>query len=780
MSAFLLVSLCAEAAPEVLGEMPWSEGWSGIVGVMADGAVVGWGLPSEGSAGRPLVRVREDEEPEVLAHSALSAAVSGDGHVLGWLVAPGDARLETRGKPATWRPAEPIEQLLSAQDRVVGMRSEKLLTDMECDGEGDVVMCMSGTFSVPVPVTLVDLQQTIHLPDCPYPGHIYDHEGSTWLVCSRELVPLPPATGSPGVRAGPEGRLILREGALIYEGRGASWTLPHRGWSQATLLAGGRIVAGQAAGREGLAWWADGTQIAGPLGWPLVAAPDGSFLAWHEGERIVRMDPLTGVRLDEVGHGRPIVALDASPHGGWLVTADQQGEVLVWDLQRRELEERHHVSNEPISVAVRDDGRFAVQTRDAQVLLRDVGYPETLTLGPLSRDGRARGVLLPEDGTLRVYTLGKVDVFEAEGRFLRREDAPRPELARETCQELDGARWCTGWPTDGGLWRIEGDKRELVPIAPAISRLRLVRGGLLLSDRQGELFVPVQGKVAGAPRRLPGDPAKLEVAWSVLARPTGSGRIELISLEGLPEAVLEPPEPPTVPDTPVPPVRRPGSGPPITLVMALDGTGSFRAEMPLSRQLAFELLDSLERAYTPDDRVGVVTFHHRYAQIRSPLVPLADDADATTLRERLAQVDIASKGASPAAPREYPDETGSDPSTGLLGALSLLEGVPGRRVILLVTDGVTMAPGPGLLRGQQGYTEARWPEVINELHPDVDAVLAASRAAAARAEAEGVEVWVLAVADRRSCDYARPAQRCAFDHTDLLSAGRTLLGELGR
>jgi hypothetical protein len=164
--------------------------------------------------------------------------------------------------------------------------------------------------------------------------------------------------------------------------------------------------------------------------------------------------------------------------------------------------------------------------------------------------------------------------------------------------------------------------------------------------------------------------------------------------------------------------------------------------------------------------------------------------DATVLRERLARVDVAHKvfgppnrpqGGSPWGPLEYLDEAGSDPSTGLVGALSLLEGVQGRRVILLVTDGVTTAPGPGLLRGQHGYVEERWPEVSNELHPNVDAVLAASRAAAARAEELGIEVWVIAVGDQRSCSYARPIDRCVFTTPpELLKEGSDLISELSR
>jgi hypothetical protein len=363
-------------------------------------------------------------------------------------------------------------------------------------------------------------------------------------------------------------------------------------------------------------------------------------------------------------------------------------------------------------------------------------------------------VELLEDGTLQTRTDRRLDLFEAEGVFVRTATPP----ARR-CAEDGGVRWCGGEPLQGGLWRMENGQERFAAYTPRFSGLDIVRGGVLLTGPGGDFFVADTRGELSEPVRLRGEPNEVSAAaWSTLARPTTTGRIELVPLEGVPLAEPAPFAPPA-------PKREPGQGPGMSLVIAIEGASTFNSEMPLARQLAFELLDSLERAYTPQDQVGLVTFHHRRAQIRSPLVPLAEEAETTKLRARLSQFEVARRWFSPHAPREYPDETGSDPSVGLAAAMSLLEGVEGRRVIWLVTESGAEL-GPGLLRQQQGYVETRWPEVSNESHADEASVL-------------GIEVWVLAIQDQRSCTYARPTDRCVFTTTpELLQDGRGLVARI--
>lgn len=699
-----LVTVC-HGAPDLLGELPWSEGWSGVVGVTADGAVVGW----QGQRGGPreLVRAYDGEPVEVIAESAIAAAVSGDGRVVGWVVAPGDLRLEIDGRVETWLPDDPIDDLRPARDRVVGIRVDAIPTDAEnWEVEQDFFVGTTGTFSALSPAIVADRQGSARVADCPSPGPVYDRRGETWISCGRGLVPVPPVTGSPGFLAAPP-------------------------------LDGGRSVR----------------------------SPDGRFLASCDGGRVVRVDPETGARLDDVGHGRPIVAMDGSRNGRFLVSADDRGEVLTWDPSTGRVLDHRRLDGRPVAVAVRDDGRTAVRLESSGgIETWGAGLPAERLPVPPPRTREGTGASIEDLEFAR--TQARRERVAIDARILGGPDAAP---ADPRCTDLDGFRWCSGGTPDLGPWREAEGRRTFVPLAPSASTPRAVHGGLVLPRSDADWFVRVTNGEAKPPVRMSGGVSKVSApAGSAWARALDRGRIALVPLAG--ERPPEPAPPPVpAPEIRPAPVRGTGSGPPVTMVLAIDGTGSFRDEIPFARAAGQKVLDALEGASSPEDRVGLVTFHHRYAQIRSPLVATADPEAARALREALSRVDVASKptrdgwhtgGDRPESPREYPDEAGSDPSTGLVGALALLSGTTGRRVILLVTDGFRIPPGPGLLRDLQPYAEARWPEIVNAHHPDEGGVFHAGVDAADQAEAAGIEVWVLAVDDPRSCELARPFDRC--------------------
>ncbi|MEO7196151.1 MAG: hypothetical protein ABIZ05_15290, partial [Pseudonocardiaceae bacterium] len=67
--------------------------------------------------------------------------------------------------------------------------------------------------------------------------------------------------------------------------------------------------------------------------WALGVAPDGSWLASaDEGGEVRVWDPITGTpRHTLTGHTSGVQALGVAPDGSWLASASWAGEVRIWD-----------------------------------------------------------------------------------------------------------------------------------------------------------------------------------------------------------------------------------------------------------------------------------------------------------------------------------------------------------------------------------------------------------------------------------------------------------------
>lgn len=181
------------------------------------------------------------------------------------------------------------------------------------------------------------------------------------------------------------------------------------------------------------------------------------------------------------------------------------------------------------------------------------------------------------------------------------------------------------------------------------------------------------------------------------------------------------------------------------VIVVFDITNSWsRPNFYRARDAALAMLDVLENAHGPADRIGMTVFSGRYAWEFTSLTLLEEAVASGSVRAQWADMETASKAGTPAnngsgcnvysssrrtdyddppggcfpdMPREYADETGTDHSTGLQQARQMFEeraddGV--YRAMIVLTDGqpANLGSSHGSTRLAEGYEEERWNEYV--------------------------------------------------------------------
>jgi hypothetical protein len=218
---------------------------------------------------------------------------------------------------------------------------------------------------------------------------------------------------------------------------------------------------------------------------------------------------------------------------------------------------------------------------------------------------------------------------------------------------------------------------------------------------------------------------------------------------------------------------------PIELVFVVDITGSWsRANFAAMRDGLVAALDAAESRGVAGDKVALVSFHGRYAEVLAPWLALDDASAVADARVTWSALETASKGGVarpfpdecslradsppgansarndfttggcyPDMPREYTDEAGTDHTTGLTLAGQLFAETPAAGgALILVTDGIPNGPSSasGQYRAERGYIETRWEEYQGPVPHTSSAIQAESPLISAALYAdEGVESWVL-------------------------------------
>ncbi len=178
-------------------------------------------------------------------------------------------------------------------------------------------------------------------------------------------------------------------------------------------------------------------------------------------------------------------------------------------------------------------------------------------------------------------------------------------------------------------------------------------------------------------------------------------------------------------------------------ILNMDITGSWsQANFTNARAAAIAFMDVLTAAYGDEDMVGMVIFTGRYAWEYSPLKLVKTEAVDHAYRTKWGLLNVASKGATtgcpspsgtyntftlpantatdkggcfPKMPREYTDEPGTDHTTGMTMARTMINEQNAATVynaMVTLTDGIPngIAATHGTIRTTAAtlYTESRW------------------------------------------------------------------------
>ncbi len=226
----------------------------------------------------------------------------------------------------------------------------------------------------------------------------------------------------------------------------------------------------------------------------------------------------------------------------------------------------------------------------------------------------------------------------------------------------------------------------------------------------------------------------------------------------------------------------------LNVVLVMDVTGSFAAEINQARAAAVRFLDILTDTHGREDMVGMTIYTNRYSWAYSEMFFLDDVAARTSARAAWNQLDVASKppagcprrqdinndptilisstytdfstgGKNPAMPREYCDEPGTDHHVGVVQGRQLIQeiGDPlAYRAMIILTDGDPNGLNPSPLSSVPGfeafdnardyvnYDETRWREFKGPLPHTEQQIKDASVAQAAAAWVEDdIHVWTV-------------------------------------
>lgn len=201
------------------------------------------------------------------------------------------------------------------------------------------------------------------------------------------------------------------------------------------------------------------------------------------------------------------------------------------------------------------------------------------------------------------------------------------------------------------------------------------------------------------------------------------------------------------------------------VVLVMDITGSFHAEIHHAREAALRFMDILEDTHGQDDKIGMATFYYVYGHERSPLTFFEDASAMATMRADWETLDIASRisgtspdptnpGPRPSMPREYNGEQGTDHHVGMVVARDMLSAETdpfAYRAIVLLTDGQPINLGTSGIRDDIGYTETRWPEYEGPApHSVADIKTSAVAQAQLAWENENAHVWTVTFRDENA------------------------------
>jgi Flp pilus assembly protein TadG len=223
----------------------------------------------------------------------------------------------------------------------------------------------------------------------------------------------------------------------------------------------------------------------------------------------------------------------------------------------------------------------------------------------------------------------------------------------------------------------------------------------------------------------------------------------------------------------------------LNVVLVMDVTGSFSAEIGQARAAARAFLDILEDTHGKYDTIGMSIYSRNFGYEWTPPFELDDPAKLAAAKTQWGTLNVASKttggcpsssavssnpwvlvepryvnfstgGQFPSMMREYCDEPGTDHHVGMvMGRRMLVEQADplAYRAMIILTDGDPNALGASPLarvnsgkdaRAHMGYNETRWREYKGPVPHSRDAIIAATRTQATDAwEDEDTHVWMV-------------------------------------
>jgi hypothetical protein len=193
------------------------------------------------------------------------------------------------------------------------------------------------------------------------------------------------------------------------------------------------------------------------------------------------------------------------------------------------------------------------------------------------------------------------------------------------------------------------------------------------------------------------------------------------------------------------------------VVLVMDVTGSFWAEIHHARDAAIAFLEVLEDTHGEDDMIGMSIYTYKFAWEWTPMFFLSDPGDVALAKAQWAQLNVASKdvygddfatgGKYPQMPREYADEPGTDHHVGIvLGRQMIVEQLDpfAYRAMVVLTDGDPNGLGVSTMRDTAGYVETRWRQHVGPTpHSDADIEAASVAQAQSAYDQDDIHVWTV-------------------------------------
>jgi hypothetical protein len=193
------------------------------------------------------------------------------------------------------------------------------------------------------------------------------------------------------------------------------------------------------------------------------------------------------------------------------------------------------------------------------------------------------------------------------------------------------------------------------------------------------------------------------------------------------------------------------------VVLVMDITGSFHAEIQHARDAAIAFLAVLEDTHGEDDMIGMSVFTYKFAWEWTPMFFIKDGADVAAAKAQWATLNVASKdvygdnwatgGKYPQMPREYSDEPGTDHHVGMvLGRTMIDEQLDpfAYRAMIVLTDGDPNGLNNSTKRDAAGYVESRWREYAGPTpHTQADIEVASVAEAVDAYADDDIHVWTV-------------------------------------